>query len=579
MHATAISFANLIVLTLGYWLLEVAIHQEGLTKLLDRFGVKTPRLKTALVIAPLAVLCPFWLWTDVPDFEPVRFVAIFISAFLTWKATTRDIDPVFGDTKSLERFILVASVIGSWWSPACVLISAFLLTTPFALWEHHSTLPMRVLLAVSAFLVTASSAWLFPTALFSDSSILWFFILTIQISHYLITALAKIWLGPKWYSWALENRIHHLAASAYSWGWGRFLPWRQWSRLIGFLKVTEKPMQISAFVIELLSPLALLHPFFGIGFCLAWSAFHLGVFAVSGLLFWDWILTDLAIAGALFMLPEATTAQVFSPFSVFISLIFMGLFPLRHKLWKPMPLGWWDTPFTQRMHWIAVGESGTRYGIYNNYMCPNERLYGKVHACFLAPVAGMTYHLGEVWKHDLRDALREAGPDLDKLNEVRERHGVLPRSPELELNHLNYLRKFFHAVNQGERKRVLPRWLSWLKAPGDQVFYWGELPAFAGQEKVRQVLLHYREEYFDGHQLCRILDQSVVELDIDSSAESLACQPEPSPKQIDDLLLGLANGKIIDLPDFGDGYVHGNDGHSHASHSAIEQPHPQNSSA
>ncbi|MEW4486829.1 hypothetical protein AB1L42_02040 [Thalassoglobus sp. JC818] len=578
MQATLTSFANLIVLTLGYWLLELTIHQEALTKFLDWAGVQATRLKTLLIVAPLIVLSPVWTWANVPEFQTIRFAAIFVSAFLTWKATTKDIDPVFGDSQSLERFALFAAVIGIWWSPACVLIAAFLLTTPFALWEHHSTLPMRVLLAISAFLFTAWGASLFATPILSDSSILWFFVLTIQISHYLITALAKIWLGPKWYSWALDNRLHHLAATSYSWGWGRFLPWSTWSRGIRFLRVAEKPMQIGAFAIELLSPLALLHPLLGIGFCLGWSAFHLGVFAVSGLLFWDWILTDLAIAAALVMLPEAVTAQIFSPFSVFISLIFMALLPLRHKLWKPMPLGWWDTPFTQRMHWVAIGESGTRYGIYNNFMCPNERLYGKVHACFLAPVAGMTYHLGEVWKHDLRDALRAAGPDLEKLNQVRERYGVLPRSPELETNHLNYLRKFFHAVNQGQRKRVLPSWLSWLKAPGDQVFYWGELPAFTGQEKVRQVSLHYREEYFDGQRLCRILDECVVKLDIDSSAETLACQPEPSPKQIDDLLLGLANGKIIDLPNFGDGYVHGNDGHPRVGNSTIEHAQPQNSS-
>jgi hypothetical protein len=207
-----------------------------------------------------------------------------------------------------------------------------------------------------------------------------------------------------------------MASSAYSWGRPRFLPWPAWRKAIHALARIEVPLQAAAFILELLSPLAFLNPGSAIGFCLAWAGFHPGVFAVSGLLFWDWILTDLALA----------------------------VFPLRHKLWKPMPLGWYDSPFTQRIHWRVRGLSGKLYGLYNDFMCPHERLYGKVNGCFLAPCPVITYHLGEVWKPELRDAIRAA-------------------------NHAAYLRRFFSALNRGARKHVLPRPLRWLKAPGDQV--------------------------------------------------------------------------------------------------------------
>src|SRR5690606_18915013 len=99
------------------------------------------------------------------------------------------------------------------------------------------------------------------------------------------------------------NRLHHLAASAYSWGWARFVPWPTWRKVINITKRIEKPLQLSAFSIEVLSPLALWHPSAAIAFCLAWAGFHVGVFLLSGLLFWDWILTNVAVAYVVLRLP------------------------------------------------------------------------------------------------------------------------------------------------------------------------------------------------------------------------------------------------------------------------------------
>jgi hypothetical protein len=294
------------------------------------------------------------------------------------------------------------------------------------------------------------------------------------------------------------------------------------------------------------------------GFCFAWAAFHIGVFALSGLLFWDWILADLALAVFVSLLPPASMGWAFGPGPVFAGLAFMAAFPLRHKLWKPMPLGWYDTPFTQRVHWRVRGVSGKIYGLYNDFMCPHERLYGKVNGCFLAPVPVVTYHLGEVWKPDLRAALAAAGPDLDRLEAVKARFGIRPVCAERSARHLAYLKRFFFELNRGARKRILPRALAWLKAPGDQIFYWGELPAYRRQEPVAEVTLHYREEYFDGAELRRMHEEQVAGVRIGSLAEP--AQREATPKEIDDFLLGHAAGRLIDLPGFGGGYVRGDDG-------------------
>ena len=553
---------ELAILTVGYWLIDVAIHRDKLGQALKRIRITDGHINTITLVG-LSIGAGFlWNWSLVPQALHVRTIAAVLTGFLAWKAVTRDVDPVASQPFTLQRLLLGLACTGIVFSPAFLLAGIALLNRPFRMWEHHATFPVRILQATSAWVCLATVSSLLNYPIFSDATTLLFFLVTIQVSHYLITALAKVWLGPKWYSWVTDNKMHHLAASAYSWGWGRFIPWNRWKRFINVLRRIEKPAQLGAFGFELLVPLAFLHPYLAIGFSLCAALFHAGVFAVAGLLFWEWILTNLVIAWTILLLPEPVSSAIFGVDSFVVGTLFMIAFPLRHKLWKPMPLGWWDTPFTQRMHWIAQGASGKQYAVYNDFMCPHERLYGKVHACFMAPLAGFTYHLGEVWKHDLRDAIRNAGPDAERLNEVRQQFGITPHDDQLTTNHITYLKSFFGHVNQRSLKHVLPSGLRWLKAPGGQCFYWGELEAFAYQERIEKIILKYREEYFDGNELCRMQDLVVTEITVPATAEDVVVVSEPTPKQIDDLLLGHANGKILDLPDFGSGYVHGDDGKS-----------------
>ncbi len=552
--------ADLILVTVGYWMLDRAARADGWARLVRRIGLRRQYWVAASWSLPWLALAPVWRWEHVSASadiaQPIRVLSCVLAVMLTWKAVTRDYDVGTGESDRALRVILLVSTCGVFVSPAFVLVVGFLLSNPFGIWEHHATLPMRVLQTLMVFVCLSSV--LASTPLGGVTGVL-FFLVTLLVSHYLITALAKILLGRKWYSWVSENHLHHLAASAYSWGWARFLSWPTWRKVVLATKRSEKLLQLSAFSIELLAPLALLNARLAVGFCLAWAGFHVGVFALSGLLFWDWIVTNLALAYVISALPLEVTNEVFGPGSVLVAIAFMVLFPLRHKLWKPMPLGWFDTPFTQRVVWVVRGESGRDYGLYNNFMCPHERLYGKVHGCFLVPVPVLTYHLGEVFKWELRDAIRSAGPDLTALQAVRERFGVLPRSDEMTNQHVAYLRRFLQQLNRGAKKHALPRAWRWLKAPGDQVFYWGELPAFRRQEKAVSVGIYYREEYFDGHELVRLRDELVVEVPVETG-DVLGPVREFTPKEVDDFLMTFAVGRLIDLPGFRQTYVHGDDG-------------------
>ena len=72
-----------------------------------------------------------------------------------------------------------------------------------------------------------------------------------------------------------------------------------------------------------------------------------------------------------------------------------------------------------------------------------------------------------------------------------------------------YLTTFLRQFNAGHRKSVVPLWL---KAPGGQWFYWGKLPRFKGQEPIEELVVHYREQYFDGERIHLLIDQPVKTL-------------------------------------------------------------------
>lgn len=511
----------------------------------------------------LLSVAPFWSWDVVSQRIELDWVACAVATFLSWNASTRDLDPVNPGPGGWTRAFLLSVALSSFSSPALLLVSAGLLSGRFHFWQHHAAFPMRVLQSFVAFallctlvgaLCGAGFDWLDPTAL---EAALVLFLTIMIVSHYVITALAKGLLGPKPWSWLVHNRLHYLPASAYSWGWARFIPWRRFRCIVALVERVERPLQIVVFLLELTVPLALLDPDIAVFYCVAFAGFHVGVCLLSGLFFWDWMLTDLLLALLIVWLPRSVADEAFGVVPFAMGSLTLGLFPLRHRLWKPMPLGWYDSPFTQRVHWRVTGVSGKTYGLYNDFMCPHERLYGKVHGSFAVPHAVLTYHLGELWKLELRDALVEAGPDLTRLDHVRERFGIHPACARLTARHQQYLTAFFAALNRGEKKSLLPRWARCLKAPGDQLFYWGDLEPYRRQEPVTRVVMIYREEFFDGRDLVRLVDQELLGFDIVDTPPDVAL--EMTPREMDDYLLSLAWGRLIDVPGFRGDYLAGDD--------------------
>ena len=536
---------HLALLLLGYWILDCLLAREHLSRWLKLLLIRSVQLTSFALLGLGLALYPVWTWSTAP--LELRALTAFIGAFLAWNAATRDLCPVENSPKWEARLLLPLAAVGAYFSPAFALLSLSLLSLVFHFWSHHASFPMRALMALVSYACWVPLSNLHPTLLWATPSAgsLIILLIVMQASHYLIAGLGKARLGERWYSWMFDNHLHLLATSAYSWGWSRFLPFGFVRPIVLCLQRVERPLQVAAFSLELFAPLALLDFRVALAFSLSFCLFHGGVFLISGLLFWDWVLTNLALAATIYALPS--THVSFGGGALLVGSLLLVLFPLRHKLWRPMPLAWFDSPLTSRLRWEAEGQSGKIYEIYNNFMCPYERLYGRVHGYFLSPKPLLTYHLGEVFRPEIQKALLGAGPDSDAIDKLRDRFGISPPQDPFTERHTLFLQAFFATINGGFRKRVLPRALGWLKAPGDQIYYFGELPAFEGQEPVCVVHLRFVEDYFDGTDLKRLSDQVVLCVPI-PKIPPLGALPEPSPQLLDTTLLTHANGRLILLP-------------------------------
>ena len=94
--------------------------------------------------------------------------------------------------------------------------------------------------------------------------------------------------------------------------------------------------------------------------------------------------------------------------------------------------------------------------------------------------------------------------------------------------------------------------------PRGQIFHWGALPAYRGQEPVVAVQIFYRECYYADGELHVLTDVLVETVDIGHGAVTVV--REPTPRALDDFLLGFAVGRLLDLLGMADGFVRSDDG-------------------
>ncbi|MFK0263906.1 hypothetical protein ACIQU1_21590 [Streptomyces angustmyceticus] len=456
-------------------------------------------LQAGAVVALLSVM-GFTVGSEpTGDLALVPAVAL---ALVLWKYLTLDYDAARSlDWQRADRLaVLLAGVAALRW-PSLAVLAVVLVCGRLGGWTHHSNVCLRMVKATFCYSLAAGvMPWLGVTLPATSNTTLAVLLGSVYLSHYVTAAWSKARLGPFPWSWMLENRTDLLVASAYSWGWARFVPACRVARIIGVLRRVTVLLNSGTMLVELAGLLAFVNLKFFVFAVAGALTFNCVVAWTSGLLFWENIVIGAVLIAATCSVSQSSDPIHFGVWPWAFSVALMALV-LAGWAWRPNILGWWDTPLSAKVLWTVETSDGEVYGLYNDFMSPHDREYARAAGNALVREPLVTFPLGGVEDVAIRDHLIQARPGGDDIERTKSLYGATQWNDERAARHVTYMRDLMTAVNSGRPKSPLPRFLRWFKAPGGHLYYWGDLPRYRKSKgSVSKVTAWYREEMYSSEE-------------------------------------------------------------------------------
>lgn len=170
-----------------------------------------------------------------------------------------------------------------------------------------------------------------------------------HMGNYFHSAVEKIALDGGPLSWVTANQTYYLATNGAALGTA---PLQLSSSALAAWKTLNVPVNALTLSTQLAALLALLLPITVAPLTALFDVWHLGVFALSGIFFWKWMLLNAAIIVAWSGRTE--------PIGWRLRLLACALTALSPYFFGIIKLGWYDTPALNRIEVLAVDRNGAR---------------------------------------------------------------------------------------------------------------------------------------------------------------------------------------------------------------------------
>jgi hypothetical protein len=324
---------------------------------------------------------------------------------------------------------------------------------------------------------------------------------------YFYPGVCKLRAGRRWCDWMNRCQLHYQLIGSSAWGWLESLPEGRLVKAARLIQAVNVPLAWSTVLLELsVVGLPLGHPpavvlLFGL------VVFHAGYFALTGALFWENILVLCSLAVGLWV---CGYGGLRGPLGVLQFPLLGGLLLTFPFVFRNPRLTWWETPLTQRVY-CQVSGGGRVFALTHRFMGPWEDLF---YFGFrdLAPRRLITENLSHTrLGQEIVDELVACGPDSGRIASLS--HAVSPDTAAVAA-YSRMLNDFFAALRSGKGRFSLPRFLTWLQAPGSFLASGGPGPVFDGQVEVEEVLVKFKEIYFDGLRITVLRDEVLYRIPI-----------------------------------------------------------------
>jgi hypothetical protein len=461
--------------------------------------------------------CFFWRKLKWSSIDPTGGMRIFISSIsvvIMWRFVTYDYNFYYDQSHYFDRILLILLAGSIYFHPvAAPVFTAFAIVVaselhyPLAgaswLWPDKQIL-FDALILFSAHLVLATFRKTTPYFFL-------YMVLCLTGGIYFHAALAKLTIGPHFYSWLFADKLSYLFISSYINGWLGFF---HSTTIIGIAKYIDRisfPLAAATLLIELSGVFILwskkVARFILTGFILL----HVGIALASGIFFWMWAAYDITLI--LFISKTASVASrpTFTAKSFVLSV---AIIVFANIYFRPIHFGWFDTPFNNRFTLWGVGATGTLYRFNTRFFSPYNIIFAQSRFYYLSrePVLVDTY--GTTQNYSLARDLMSTDPS--QIGKLKHQYGMTFYNERLAERFATFIRNYVANAQKRGTKFIAINKL----APPYHFGKFARKGEYNFQEPLRKVQVYYEEYFFDGQNILQLRKAMIMTIPIDNGDNS-----------------------------------------------------------
>ena len=304
-------------------------------------------------------------WTIFDRGNWLRFLVVLAAGLLTWVYTTYDYNLYLNQSHIIDRMLLLVLFLLVFWRP--VFVFPFLTVLLSIIWQFdlfsgfYWAAPFPIIRIILVF-----AAFFLFNVLTKSAHITDFVLLAVSMfmSHYWVPATGKL---NGW--WLFHDQVHFLLPATFANGWLSFLGIEVISTLTQKLALFDWPIRALTIITEC----GIIFFFWRrklslvlMGGCIL---LHTGIFAVSGIFFWKWMIIDVAFI-ILFLRSDAfASLPVFQKPHLIASIILIA----GSTFWfRPGGLSWLDSPLNYTYRFEAITTDGKLYTLPPGFFAPYD---------------------------------------------------------------------------------------------------------------------------------------------------------------------------------------------------------------
>lgn len=436
-------------------------------------------------------------WSDFDGGPRLQRLVVLVAAVLAWAYATYPYNFYFDQAHHVDRLLLLALVPLIFRRPVFVLPFLVVLLLILGQFSHPiggfsragPMLLIRVLLLFAA-------CWLVRIGTGRGRAADFLFLLCCLIAaHYWVSGLGKVQIG-----WLTQDRIGWLLPATYASGWLAFLEPDTISAATRVLLALNWPMKIGTLLIECGALVALWRRGGLRALLIAWIALHTGIFLITGIFFWMWMLLDAAVL-LLFLGPRAPQLPIFTRPHAALSLLLIG----GGELWfRPQELAWLDARVSYTYRMEAVGASGRSYTVPPRFFAPYDYQLTLGNFRYLTPAPHLAITWGATYQPELASALEHA-TSPERVLALEARVGDDAFDPARSATFDRFVQRFVGGRNQ--RRREWNWWTPWQAPPLLWTFARGPSPSTG--DPIAAVVVRQVTSLFDDRSYREIRERTV----------------------------------------------------------------------